>query len=396
MLSETFRLAFTAILANRMRSFLTMLGIVIGVLSVIILVSLVSGLQSYITGQISSFGSNLIFVIPGKLGGGRGPGGVQVNRLETQDATELKQKLGDEADVTSVVQKVTTIKYGSKSDKDVTLAGVEAIYPKIISAVKVDQGRFYTQSESDAGRNVAVIGPTVVTNLFPDTDPIGKQILISNQKYQVVGTLVARGSTFGTDQDNAVFVPLSAAKKQFGIANVNGIYVSVKNPDEVKPVQDKITTILKKRISEDDFSVSTQEQALSTINQITGVLTAALGGIAAISLIVGGIGVMNIMLVSVTERTREIGLRKALGAQPKDIRNQFLVEAITLSGLGGIIGIILGYLISFIIGRFLTTEVPLWSVGLSFGFSLLVGIVFGVAPAIRAARLDPITALRYE
>ena len=185
-------------------------------------------------------------------------------------------------------------------------------------------------------------------------------------------------------------MPFSTAQKQFGIDRLNTIYISALNSDEVKIVQDQAINILKRRLSEDEFTVQSQEQALSTIGQITNVLTAALGGIAAISLIVGGIGIMNIMLVSVTERTREIGLRKAVGA------NQFLIEAMTLSGVGGIIGIILGILISLIIGRFFTTTVPLWSVALSFGFSMLVGVIFGVAPAIRAARLDPIEALRHE
>lgn len=393
---ETIQLSLTAILSNRMRSFLTILGIVIGVMSVIILVSLVTGLQSFITNQISSFGSNLIFVVPGKFGGGRGPGGIQVNRLETQDATNLKAKLGADADVSSVVQKVTTIKYANKTDKDAALFGVESIYPRIISAIKINDGRFFNQSESDAGKRVVLIGTTVQKNLFASQTSLGQKITIVNVKYEVIGVVGPRGSTFGQDQDNAVYIPLIAAKKQFGIDKLNGIYVSAKSAKDVQPLQARITSILSKRLSEDDFTVATQEQALSTIAQITGVLTAALGGIAAISLIVGGIGVMNIMLVSVTERTREIGLRKALGAKPSDIRNQFLVEAVTLSGLGGMIGIAMGILVSLIIGRFLTTTVPLWSVGLSFGFSMLVGITFGVAPAIRAARLDPIQALRYE
>ena len=205
-----------------------------------------------------------------------------------------------------------------------------------------------------------------------------------------------RGAIFGIDLDNSIYIPISSSQKQFGIDRLNTIYISANSADSVKDVQQKATNLLKKRLSEDEFTVQTQEQTLSTISQVTGVLSLALGGIAAISLIVGGIGIMNIMLVSVTERTREIGLRKAVGAKPKDIRNQFLIEAITLSGLGGIIGIILGVVISFIIGRFFTTTVPWWSVILSFGFSTLVGVIFGVAPAIRASRLDPIEALRHE
>lgn len=393
---ETVQLAFTAIIANRLRSSLTMLGIVIGVMSVIILVAMVTGLQTYITSQISSFGSNLIFVIPGQVGGGRGPGGAQVNRLEQQDVTALKNKIGTQAIISSVVQKVGTIKYSNKIDKNASFFGVESSYFKIITAIKIKKGRIFTQSESDGGKKVALIGTTVVKNLFGNTSPIGQQIVLGSVRYEILGIIDERGSTFGTDQDNAVFVPMNALKTQFGINNLNGIYISTDNPNEVKSLQNKIKQVLLKRLAEEDFTVSTQEQALQTISQITGVLTIALGGIAAISLIVGGIGVSNIMLVSVTERTREIGLRKALGAKPSDIRNQFLIEAITLCALGGIIGILLGFLICAIINNFFTTTIPLWSIGLSFGFSMLVGIIFGVAPAIRAARLDPITALRYE
>jgi putative ABC transport system permease protein len=206
-----------------------------------------------------------------------------------------------------------------------------------------------------------------------------------------------RGAVFGVDQDNSAFVPLEAQRKQFGIDQPNAIYVSVFKTEDIASVQAEIKKLLEKRISSEDFTVQNQEQALSTISQITGVLTLALGGIAAISLVVGGIGVMNIMLVSVTERTREIGLRKALGARSKDIRNQFLIEALTLSGFGGIIGIMLGVGIALIVNQFVfTTTITWWSIALSFGFSMMVGVIFGVTPAIRASRLDPIQALRYE
>lgn len=394
-INETIRSSITAILANRMRSFLTILGIVIGVMSVILLVSVVSGLQIYITQQIQGLGSNLMFVIPGKVGGGRGPGGGQANKLLLSDASNLKIRLAGQAEVSAVIQKVGVLKNGNKNDKDVTIGGVEANYTKLISSIKFDEGKFFTQSEADGGRHVAVIGKTVVSKLF-NSDPIGKTIDVAGAKYQVIGIIAARGSTFGIDQDNAIYIPLIAAQRQFSITNPNTIYISANNADAVKAVQAKATQILGKRLTSDDFSILTQEQTLSTVAQITGVLTIALGGIAAISLLVGGIGVMNIMLVSVTERTREIGLRKALGAKPNDIRNQFLVEAVTLSSIGGIVGIALGMFFSAIINNFITTSTPFWSIALSFGFSMIVGVVFGVAPAIRASRLDPIQALRYE
>ncbi len=336
-----------------------------------------------------------MFVMPGRMGGARSPGGVQANRLVYSDTVNLRTKLGSEAEVSASIQRNATLKFGNKRDKDVSIFGVEANYPEIIS-IDLTSGRFFKQSEQEASRKVAVIGPTVVVNLFGTGQALGKPIDIAGTKYTVIGITEKKGSVFGMDQDNSVYVPFQTAQRQFGIDRLNTIYISAKLAENVKLVQDKSTAILKKRLSEDEFTIQTQEQTLSTISQITGVLTAALGGIAAISLLVGGIGIMNIMLVSVTERTREIGLRKAVGAKPKDIRNQFLVEAIVLSGLGGIAGIILGITLSFIIGRFFTTTIPWWSILLSFGFSTAVGVIFGVAPAIRASRLNPIEALRSE
>lgn len=392
---ETTSSALTAILANRMRSFLTILGIVIGVTSVILLISLVTGLKTYITNQIQGLGANLLFVIPGRIGGARSPGGVQANRLVYSDAVNLKTKLEGKAQISAAIQRNATLKFGNTNDKGVAVFGVEANYPKVIS-IKITDGRFFKESEQQSSKKVAVIGQTVKNNLFAQGKTLGQIIDVASHKYSVIGVIASRGSTFGIDFDNSIYIPFTSAQKQFGIDRLNTIYVSANSAEEVSDVQKKATALLKKRLSEDEFTVQTQEQTLSTISQITGVLTLALGGIAAISLIVGGIGIMNIMLVSVTERTREIGLRKAVGAKPKDIRNQFLIEAVVLSGMGGIIGIILGFLLSLLISRFFTTTVPLWSVLLSFGFSMLVGVIFGVAPAIRAARLNPIQALRYE
>lgn len=392
---ETVNSAATAILANRLRSFLTILGIVIGVTSVILLTSLVSGLRTFIISQIQGLGSNLIFVIPGRIGGARSPGGVQANRLTLADAANLKIKLAPDAEVSAVIQRSATLKYTNKLDKGASVFGVQANYPKLIS-IEIKQGRFFTTSEAESGKRVAVVGTSVVDILFGSQPALGKTTDIAGLKYQIVGIAAKRGSILGIDQDNSALIPLSSAQKQFGIDRLNTIYISANRPEGVKSVQEKATVILKKRLSEDEFSVLTQEQTLSTVSQITRVLTLALGGIAAISLVVGGVGVMNIMLVSVTERTREIGLRKALGARPADIRNQFLIEAITLSGLGGAIGIFLGIIFSFIVGQFIQTSITWWSVVLSFGVSTLVGIIFGVAPALRASRLDPIEALRYE
>ena len=297
---ETTTSALKAILANRMRSFLTMLGIVIGVMSVILLISLVSGLQTFITAQIQGLGSNLLFVIPGRIGGARSPGGIQANRLVYNDAVNLRTKLSVDADVSAAIQRNATLKFGNKNDKGAAVFGVEANYPRLIS-IKITAGRFFSLSEQQSARKVAVIGQTVKTNLFGEGQSLGRVIDVAGLKYTVVGILEKRGSIFGIDQDNSIYVPFETAQRQFGIDRLNTIYISAKISENVKSVQDKATAILKKRLSEDEFTVQSQEQALSTISQITGVLTLALGGIAAISLVVGGIGIMNIMLVSVTE-----------------------------------------------------------------------------------------------
>src|SRR5258708_7139704 len=253
-INETLRSSITAIVANKMRSFLTILGIVIGVMSVILLVSVVTGLKIYITNQIQGLGSNLMFVIPGKVGGGRGPGGGQANKLLLSDASNLKIRLAGQAEVSAVIQKVGVLKNGNKNDKDVTIGGVEANYTKLISSIKFDEGKFFTQSEADGGRHVAVIGKTVVSKLF-NSDPIGKTIDVAGAKYQVIGIIAARGSTFGIDQDNAIYIPLIAAQRQFSITNPNTIYISANNADAVKTVQDKATQILDKRLTSDDFSI---------------------------------------------------------------------------------------------------------------------------------------------
>src|SRR5581483_5967696 len=247
-INETIRSSMTAILANRMRSFLTILGIVIGVMSVILLVSVVSGLQVYITSQIQGLGSNLMFVIPGKVGGGRGPGGIQANKLLFSDVANLKSKLVGQAEVTATVQKIGTLKNGSRSDKGVTINGVDANFTKLITAIKFDEGNFFSQSQADGGRHVAVVGKTVVTKLF-GSHSLGKQIDVEGIKYDVIGVIAPRGSTFGVDQDNAIYIPLSAARKQFGITNPNAIYIASNNPNDVKIVQEKAKQVLLRRLT---------------------------------------------------------------------------------------------------------------------------------------------------
>jgi putative ABC transport system permease protein len=391
---ELLKLALGSLRANKLRSFLTTLGVVIGVFSVILLVALGNGLQSYITNQISGLGSNILFVLPGKVGGSQGPGDA-VNKLTIANVKYLESRMKNIALISPLVSKITTIKYANKSNQNTNIWAVAANFPDIIKT-KIVKGTFFTETQERSGSKVAIVGPTIVKNLFPNTDPIGKKITISGGKYTIIGVSEERGSSFGQDQDNTAVIPFNTARKQFGFDVVNSVYLSANSPELVELVKKRSREVLETRLEEDDFTVMTQEQTLETVNNITGVLTLGLGGIAAISLIVGGIGVMNIMLVSVTERTKEIGLRKALGAKRKDILLQFLLEAIMLSLLGGTIGILLGLGASAILAKFFFASVTPWSVIIAFGFSMAVGIIFGMAPAVRASRLSPIEALRYE
>lgn len=394
-IKELLRLALTSLRANKMRSILTTLGVIIGVFAVILLVSLGSGLQKYITNEISGLGSNLIFVIPGSIGGARTPGGVQSNKIELTDAKNISQKLRTIADVAPIIQKLTTIKYQNKSLKNSSILGSTANYPDIVKT-EVVQGSFFTPSQERSGAKVALIGQTVKEKFFLNRNPIGEKITVSGTRYTVIGVIAKKGALFGIDQDNTLIIPITASQRQFGLKNPNTIYISAKQPEYTDRVKAITKTVLLKRLTDEDFTIQSQEQTLDTVKNITSILTVALGGIAAISLLVGGIGVMNIMLVSVTERTKEIGLRKALGARREDILKQFLLEAVILSLGGGLIGIILGLVASFILSQFFISEVTPWSVFLAFAFSAAVGIIFGMAPAIRASRLSPIEALRYE
>lgn len=393
--NELIKLAVQSLVVNKLRSILTMLGIIIGVFAIILLVSLGAGLQKYITGQISGLGSNLMFVIPGAEGGTRGPGGIVTNKLQVTDVSNLRFALRDIAQVAPFVQQTLTVKFMNRSDKSVTVAGTSYNYTKIVNVV-IATGNMFTLGQERGNAKVALIGQTVLTKLFPSQDPIGQQILVGSYRYTVIGTIGKRGSIFGIDQDNVVAIPVTIAQRQFGITNVNTIYISADNAALVPVVKERATKTLLRRLSSDDFNIQTQESALSTINNVTNVLSIALGGIAAISLLVGGIGVANIMLVSVTERTKEIGLRKALGAKREDILNQFLLEAVILTVAGGAVGILLGIIASLIVSQIFVSEVTPWSIFLAFFFSAAVGIIFGMTPALKASKLSPIEALRYE
>ena len=394
-IKELLKLATTAIATNKLRSFLTTLGIIIGVFSIIVLVSIGSGIQSYVTSQISSLGSNIISVVPGEEGNIFG--GVLSNNLKLQDAKNIQRKIATIGKVTPILQQSVIIKYKTKKTKNSFAGGVNYEYPQVVTSLKMYQGRFFTKGQELSGSPVVVLGYKVYDLFFKNQNALGKRVYVGEKQYTVVGVAEKTGTVLGAfDRDNIVYIPVELAQSQFGSTYIREIAVSANSKELVPVVIKRIESTLLRRLNEDDFSIETAESISQTISNITNVLSIALGGIAAISLLVGGIGVANIMLVSVTERTREIGLRKALGAKRADILKQFLIESVMISVTGGLIGIILGIGASVVIAKLLVSTVTPWSVIIAFGFSVLVGVIFGMAPAIRASKLNPIDALRYE
>jgi putative ABC transport system permease protein len=401
-LLETLKLAIITLRANKLRSLLTMLGIIIGVTSVILLISIGSGLKSYITSQLQGLGSNSLFVIPGNLemkpgggGGGGTPGaGMAASKFTLSHLRELSQQGTTLQAVMGYSENNGTISYGGKSET-LQVAGVSYEYPQVRNQYPI-QGTFFNASQQEAGKKVAVLGKTVADKLFGDEDPTGKKVTLSDNKFTILGVLEKKGAFGSVDMDNQVFIPFTTALATFEMDKVQSIWIQAKDSNQINEAKAEIEKILLRTLKEDDFSVLDTASVLSVVSQVLGVLTIALAGIAAISLIVGGIGIMNIMLVSVTERTREIGLRKAVGATPKIILTQFLIESTVLSVGGGIIGIILGGVGALVLKNFIPTSVSFGSILLAFSVSVIIGIVFGVLPAGRAARLNPIQALRYE
>jgi len=390
---ELITLSIKALAANKLRSFLTTLGIIIGVFSIILLVSIGSGLQGYITNQISSLGPNVIFVLPGNSAG---LGAIVANKLTVQDAQNLERRLLTTAKVAPELRQLETLKYKSLKTKGAFVFGTSSEYPVVIPSVKVAHGYFFTAGQQRSGAKVVVIGQTVYSKLFNNNNALGKRIFVGNRQYTIVGVLDKIGSFAGVDADNIAVIPVEVASQQYGINTISRIDISINSQALLPTVKRQIDQTLQRRLTSDDYSIQTADSIISTVSNITNVLSIALGGIAGISLLVGGIGVANIMLVSVTERTREIGLRKALGARRKDILYQFLLESIFLSLTGGLIGIGLGLGVSYVLAKFFVSVVTPWSVFLAFGFSVGIGVIFGMAPAIRASKLNPIEALRYE
>jgi len=400
-LLSSLKMAWQSLLVNKMRSFLTMLGVIIGVGAVIIMVALSQGTASGITDRISSMGSNLLTIT---AGGSSGPiRGVSTARLTNADVEAIRslplvKYVAPESSINSA-----TIAAGSAT----WTTTVDGTSPELqsIKDWPTELGDFFTASDINGMTRVAVLGSTVATNLFKTTNnAVGQTIKINGLSFTVIGVLTTKGSTMGSDQDDIIYIPLSTAQQRLlGSTTVRSINVQAASEEALTPLKDYISTLLRQRhrlaaTADDDFRIRDMAEVLSTVQDTTKMLTFLLGGIAAVSLLVGGIGIMNIMLVSVTERTREIGIRMAIGATTRAILTQFLIESLVLCFIGGLIGVLLGWGVAEILSAVASLKIKVapWLVALSMGFAIMIGVFFGYYPARKAANLNPIDALRFE
>ncbi|UOF92104.1 ABC transporter permease [Fodinisporobacter ferrooxydans] len=401
---ESLRVAFRSVKSNTLRSILTMLGIIIGVAAVIAMVAIGQGATASVSARIQGLGSNLLIVRPGQaVQGGIKMGAASLDTLTLNDANAIA-KQSSIAGVAPDISRPAQVVYGDQNYAT-SIEGTTADYP-LVRSTNVQSGRFFNKFEVNGEANVAVLGTTVVQNLFGDANanPLGKVIEINQMPFTVIGVLESQGSQGVTNNDDRIIIPITTEMNRlFTINKIRTIFVSAKSADLMNQAQFDIEAAMRAQHNlapgqDDDFMISSQAQILTTAQNVNSVMTTLLAGTAAISLIVGGIGIMNIMLVSVTERTREIGIRKAIGATRGVILTQFLIESVMLSVLGGIIGILLGVGLSLLLNHMgvIATAITLSPILYAFFFSLLVGIVFGVYPARKAASLNPIDALRYE
>lgn len=395
---------YVAITANKVRSALTILGIVIGIASVIALLGLGTGMQDYVKEQIEAGGSNLLMISPGeqkRIGSQTSIGRGTAQSLVTDDAEAIASEISGVSEVaSSVTSNYQVVADGANTST--SIVGTESSYPLVTDMV-MDLGSFLSDQQNKTSAKVAVLGPTVAEDLFgEDVDPVGEKVRINKINFTVIGVTEETGGMMSTD--SSIFVPLTTAQRYFtGDEYLSMIYVKVADQETMSTTESEITSLLLKRHDIDDelladFSMMNMEDLVDMASSILGTMTVFVGAIAGISLLVGGIGIMNMMLTTVTERTREIGLRKSIGAQKKDITTQFLVESTVLTLIGGLIGIILGWVASLALEGVMgfPPVISWWSIVLAFGVSAFIGIVFGYYPARRAAKLNPIEALRYE
>ncbi len=403
MLWNALLLAMREIRRNVMRSFLTILGIVIGVAAVIIMVTIGSGATVQVTRQIESLGSNLLHVRPGQRGGGPGGARITADMFKVDDAETIAREISGLAAVAPIASKATQAIYGNENWSTMVTGSNNQFFKAGNWSLEV--GRQFAENELRAGKAVCILGATIRKELFGGQNPLGVTIRLQKLSCQVVGVLESKGqSSFGSDQDDFVLLPLRAVQRRIaGNTDVSSIFVSAQDGVSTEKVKQDIEQLLRERRrvaagEDNDFHVNDMQELVSMMAGTTRVLTQLLGAVAAVSLLVGGIGIMNIMLVSVTERTREIGIRLAIGALEREVLMQFLVEAVVLSSLGGIIGIVLALTGSVALADMM--QVPFVFnaniIAVAFIFSAAVGVIFGYFPARKAARLDPIDALRHE
>ncbi len=396
-LFDSVLMAVRSIFANRLRSALTMLGVVIGIASVIILVAIGEAAKIYVVAQVESWGigPNVIQVNPGK--DQTDMSAFMNSKLRVSDAVMIKEKSVAIEEVLPIISGTAKARYGKKEHTVKQIWGVTENYQKIFRH-KIVSGKFFTKGDVDGRRRVCLLGRTVAKKLFDNFDPIGERIKISGKKFVVIGAFEEKGKMLTFDMDDVVVIPVTSAMSLFDTKGVIEIDVAAKSKELVPKAVEDIRSVLDRRLSRDEYQVATQEGMMNMLNNIVGLLTSVIGGIAAISLLVGSIGIMNIMLVSVTERTKEIGIRKAVGARKIDIFTQFLIESVVISFFGGILGILIGLAGTFLIMYVIKLEmvVVVWALTLAVSVSAFIGIISGVYPAMRAVNLDPIEALRYE
>lgn len=394
---DSFVMAVRSIRANKTRSALTMLGVVIGIAAVIVLVAIGEAAKMYVVAQVKSWGMgpNVMQINPGKNAGDYTA--FLNNKIRMKHAAIIRDKCPSVSDVIPIVSGAAKAKYGKKDYRINQTWGTSDDYLKIFNH-KVKNGRFFTKGELDGSRKVVLLGQRVGKELFGSFDPVGERIKINGKKFTVIGVFAEKGKMLMFDMDDIAVIPATTAMSLFNTKGVVEMDIAARTDDLVPKAILEIKEALRSELDEDDYHIETQEGMMNMLNNIVGLLTSVIAGIAAISLIVGGIGIMNIMLVSVTERTKEIGIRKAVGAKKRDIFIQFLVESVVVSLFGGLLGIILGLSGTFLIMYVIKLEmvVVLWALTLACSVSIGIGVVSGVYPAMRAVNLDPIEALRYE